>query len=55
LSPIEKAFSKIKQFLRRGRAQTLDALLDAIAAALDLISPMQAIGYFAHCGFLNLD
>jgi transposase len=54
-SPIEEAFSKIKQFLRRVRAQTLDALIDAIAQALDLISPFDAIGYFSDCGFLNLD
>lgn len=55
LSPIEKAFAKLKQYLRRVRAQTVDALIDAIAAALNLISPIDAIGYFANCGFLNLD
>jgi transposase len=42
LSPIEKAFAKIKQFLKTVGAQTLDALLDAIAAALDTISPYDA-------------
>jgi len=55
LSPIENAFSKIKQCLRRMRAQFLDALIDAIATALDLISPFDAIGYFTNCGFFNLD
>lgn len=55
LSPIENAFSKIKQCLRRLRALTFEALLEAIAAALDLISPCDAIGFFANAGFFNLD
>jgi transposase len=55
LSPIEKAFSKLKQFLRRAKARTFQALLDAIAAALQTISASDAIGYFCSCGFLNID
>lgn len=54
LSPIEQAFSKLKQFLRRVKALTFDALLDAIAHALLTISPVDAIGFFTDCGFLNL-
>jgi len=50
-SPIENAFAKLKAFLRHVRAQTLDA----IARALDLISPEDAIGLFTHAGLLNLD
>jgi hypothetical protein len=37
------------------RAQTFDALLLAVAQALDTISPDDAIGYFAHGGFLELN
>ena len=55
LTPIELAFSKIKQFLRTVRAQTVDALVEAIGHALALITPVDAIGYFAQAGFLNLD
>lgn len=55
LSPIENAFSKIKQALRRLRAQTLDALLDAIDQALQAISAWDAIGFFVQAGFFNLD
>ena len=55
LSPIEQAFSKIKQFLRTLRAQTVDALMDAIADALRTITPYDAIGFFTQAGFLNLD
>ncbi len=54
-SPIENAFAKIKTILRRLRAQTVDALLDAIGQALDAITPWDAIGYFTNAGFLNLD
>lgn len=54
-SPIEHAFSKLKTFLRRAKPQSLDALIDAITRALATISDWDAIGWFTHCGFLNLD
>lgn len=54
LSPIEHAFSKIKQFLRRAKAQTFDALLQAITQALDSVSWSDTLGWFTDCGFLNL-
>ncbi len=54
-SPIEHAFSKIKEILRRLRANTVDALLDAIVQALDAITPRDAIGYFTNAGLFNLD
>ena len=54
-SPIEHAFSKLKHFLRKARAQTVDTLIDAIATALRRITPYDAIGYFVEAGFRNLD
>lgn len=51
LSPIEEAFSKIKSLLRRAAARTRDALDAAIADALDQITPADACGFFAHCGY----
>lgn len=54
LSPIEQAFSKIKQALRRAKAQTVDALMEAIAQALDAVSWSDTVGWFTACGFLNL-
>jgi len=54
LSPIEHAFSKIKQALRRAKAQTLDALIDAIAQALAAVSWADTVGWFTSCGFLTL-
>ncbi len=55
LSPIENAFAKLKAFLRRVRAQTVETLMDAIAQALASLSPYDAIGYFINAGLLNLD
>jgi transposase len=54
-SPIEQAFSKLKQALRRSKALTFDTLLDAIVLALQTISPTDAIGYFCPAGFLTID
>ena len=53
-NPIEEAFSKLKQHLRRAEARTRDALEAAIAAALQAITPHDARGWFGHCGYLPL-
>jgi transposase len=50
-SPIEEAFSKVKTFLRRQGARTREALQEAISQALLLITPQDALGWFAHCGY----
>ncbi len=52
LSPIEEAFSKLKSVLRRAGARTREALQEAIATALDLITATDAHGWFTHCGYL---
>ena len=51
LSPIEEAFSKLKQSLRKTRARTREALERVIAEALELITAKDARGYFTHCGY----
>jgi transposase len=51
LSPIEHAFSKLKALLRRAAARTQEALDQAIAQALEQITPADARGWFAHCGY----
>jgi transposase len=53
LAPIELAFAKIKQAVRRAAARTSDALEAAIAHALTTITANDAQGFFAHCGFLT--
>lgn len=49
--PIEGAFSKLKQHLRRVEARTREALQRAIGAALDTITAGDAAGWFAACGY----
>jgi transposase len=51
LNPIEKMWSKIKNYLRSVEARTEAALLAAIAAALQTISRQDAINWFACCGY----
>ncbi len=50
-SPIEEAFSKLKALLRRAQARTKESLVEAIGRALDAITPEDAKGWFAHCGY----
>lgn len=51
LNPIEEAFSKIKQLVRKAGARTRDALDEAIGEALRAVTPEDAAGWFAHCGY----
>lgn len=49
LNPIEKMWSKIKQI----KAQTQEALLAAIAGALECVSEEDALGWFTSCGYTS--
>lgn len=51
LNPIELAFSKLKEFMRRIEARTRDALDDALAAALATVTLQDVIGWFNHAGY----
>jgi transposase len=51
LNPIEQAFSKIKNILRKLGARTHEALLEAMEEALSKITPADAAGWFDHCGY----
>jgi transposase len=50
-SPIEGAFSKVKNILRTAQARTHEALIEAIGIALDAVSRQDALGWFEHCGY----
>jgi transposase len=50
-NPIEEAFSKVKQFLRRAQARTDEALRAATWAALASITLTDIAGWFSHCGY----
>lgn len=50
-NPIELAFAKIKAQLRAAAERTPEGLLAATAQAIDAVSPIDAHGFYAHCGF----
>jgi len=50
-NPIEKMWSKVKQFLRSAEARTREALTAAIAAALRNVTHQDAVNWFASCGY----
>jgi len=51
LNPIERAWSKLKNHLRGVGARTLDALNQAVAEAIQLLTPSDSRGWFAHSGY----
>ena len=52
-NPIEEAFSKVKNLLRKASARTLGALFEATAGAIRAVSREDARGYFGHCGYMT--
>ena len=48
-NPIEQMGSKVKTIFKRVCARTQDALGEAIALALDAVSPEDSQGFFRHC------
>ncbi len=50
-NPIEEAFSKVKALLKKAAARTHEALLEAIAEALSVVTPEDVQGWFAHCDY----
>jgi transposase len=51
LNPIEMAFAKVKNELRRRRLRTIDELWAAFGQSLDWINPDEARHYFQHAGY----
>jgi len=50
-NPIENMWSKVKAHLRKTKPREVDALIAKIGDALQLITPQDAQGWFAHCGY----
>lgn len=50
-NPIEQAWSKVKEAVRRARPRTADELITAVAAALRAITAGDILGWFKHCGY----
>jgi transposase len=55
LNPIEQAFSKIKNIVRKAQARTREALVEAISLAISAITLEDVAGWFAHCGYYPQD
>jgi len=51
LNPIEKMWSKLKEFLRSAEARSRPSLIEAIASALETIIAQDVINWLASCGF----
>jgi transposase len=49
-TPIEKLFSKAKEFLRSAAARTTDAVYAALGEALAAVCPEDILGWFRSCG-----
>jgi transposase len=50
-NPIEKAWSKVKEAVRRARPRTAEELIEAVGAALRAITAEDIEGWFRHCGY----
>ena len=51
LNPIEKMFSKLKAFLRKAAARTVDRLHEAIGDALRTVTHRDIAGWSKSCGY----
>ena len=51
LNPIEEAFSKIKNIVRKAGARTREALDEAMGEALRVVTLEDVAGWFSHCGY----
>jgi transposase len=50
-NPIEEAFSKIKNLIRKAGARVREALVEAIGEALSEVAEEDARAFFEHCGY----
>ena len=55
LNPIEEAFSKIKQLVRKEGARVREVLAEAIGRALAAVTTEDTAGWFAHAGYWPQD
>jgi len=55
LNPIEKLWSKVKTWLRRVAARTVEGLIQAVGDALRAVDTNECRAYFRSCGYDILD
>ena len=51
MNPIEKAFSKLKAFLRKIAERTVAGLMRALEACADIFKPAECENFFSACGY----
>src|ERR1700726_4754310 len=51
LNPIEQDFAKLKHFLRKAAARTIDAVCLTIGEVLQLFTPEECLSYLANAGY----
>ena len=51
LNPIEEAFSKVKNIVRKAAARTREALDEVMGDALSAVTLEDVAGWFTHCGY----
>ena len=51
MNPIEKAYSKLKAYLRKITERTVAGLMRALEACADIFKPAECENYFAACGY----
>lgn len=55
MNPIEEAFSKIKQLVRKAGARVREELVETLGRALAAVTIEDAAGWFAHAGYWPQD
>lgn len=50
-NPTEEAFSKMKSLLRKAKARSFEALVEATGQVLSAVTREDARGFFTHCGY----
>jgi len=51
MNPIEKAYSKLKDFLRKVAERTVAGLMNALEACAEIFKPNECANYFKACGY----
>ena len=51
MNPIEKAYSKLKAFLRKIAERTVAGLMNALDACAEIFKPNECTNYFKACGY----
>ena len=55
MNPIEKLWSKVKAWLRRVAARTVEGLIHAVGEALRAVDADECLHYFRSCGYDALE